>query len=447
MAEDLAAGPEKVIHADPTKDFFVKMITRDIALQDCIFDLLDNAIDGARRNNETETEQPLAGYFAEVSFNNAQFRITDNCGGIRLTDAIDHAFHFGKRPNSSSDISGGIGLYGIGMKRAIFKIGQMVEVISDAEDACFRVSVNVPEWEQKPEWDFEYEDFTRGEVRGTSILVTNLNPGIDLAFGDPVFLNELIRLIARDYAFFIAKGFRIQVNGQNVPSYSYQLRSNTNLKPASLSYQDNGVNIRIVAGVIDDLPDEIPEELSTKDTERYGWYIVCNDRIVLAADKTEATIWGDNGFRMWHPQYNGFAGFVFFHADDQRILPWTTTKRAVDSSSPLYRRTLNRLKELTAQFISYTNHRKNDLAAAKAAERPQEQINVYEPVQAEPEIRPMELPNLATDTSADPLVNVAYKRTVSELNEIRRHLGMKSMSNREIGIRTFEYFREVELGK
>ena len=28
--------------ADPTKDFFIDMITRDIGLDECIFDLLDN---------------------------------------------------------------------------------------------------------------------------------------------------------------------------------------------------------------------------------------------------------------------------------------------------------------------------------------------------------------------------------------------------------------------
>ena len=57
------AGSTKIIHADPTKDFFVKMITRDIDLQDCIFDLLDNAIDGARRSACEDQEKPLAGHF------------------------------------------------------------------------------------------------------------------------------------------------------------------------------------------------------------------------------------------------------------------------------------------------------------------------------------------------------------------------------------------------
>ncbi|WP_072395132.1 hypothetical protein [Hyphomicrobium sp. CS1GBMeth3] len=40
------AQPKKV-DANPTKAFFVRMITRDIALEDCVLDLIDNSIDGA----------------------------------------------------------------------------------------------------------------------------------------------------------------------------------------------------------------------------------------------------------------------------------------------------------------------------------------------------------------------------------------------------------------
>jgi hypothetical protein len=35
------------VDANPTKAFFVRMITRDISLEDCILDLIDNSVDGA----------------------------------------------------------------------------------------------------------------------------------------------------------------------------------------------------------------------------------------------------------------------------------------------------------------------------------------------------------------------------------------------------------------
>ena len=36
--------------ASPTKAFFVNMITRDISLEDCILDLIDNSVDSAWRS-------------------------------------------------------------------------------------------------------------------------------------------------------------------------------------------------------------------------------------------------------------------------------------------------------------------------------------------------------------------------------------------------------------
>jgi hypothetical protein len=423
------------------------MITRDIALQDCIFDLLDNSIDGARRTIPADSSKPLEGFGADIQFDRSGFKISDNCGGIRLSDAIDHAFHFGRKPDSPLEVDGGIGLYGIGMKRAIFKMGDLASVRSDAEDACFIVSVNVPEWERSPSWEFEYEDAERSGVRGTSIAISAPKPGIESAFGDPIFQNELIRQIARDYAFFIAKGFSITVNHQLVPSYKFELRSNENLAPALVTYEDGPVHVRISAGLIDDLSDDIPDNLLPKDVERFGWYVICNDRIVLAADKTDKTIWGDDGFAVWHPQYNGFAGFVFFEAEDQRLLPWTTTKRSIDVASPLFRRSLRKLKEPTAQFIAYTNQRKADLESAKSAERAMRPVDVYSTVRVGTETRAMTLPKFQAGSSTDAPVTIAYKRKPSELDEIRKYLGQRTMANAAIGVHTFEYFCKVELGK
>ena len=38
---------DNIIQGNPTKGFFIEMITRDISIKDAILDLLDNSIDGA----------------------------------------------------------------------------------------------------------------------------------------------------------------------------------------------------------------------------------------------------------------------------------------------------------------------------------------------------------------------------------------------------------------
>src|SRR5262245_6641840 len=106
-SDELADTPDvtpKRVHADPTKDFLVTMITRDISLLDCIFDLLDNSVDGARRGHDKPASpQPFEEARISLSFSDRNFAIVDNCGGISLSDAINYAFHFGRRPGSASD--------------------------------------------------------------------------------------------------------------------------------------------------------------------------------------------------------------------------------------------------------------------------------------------------------------------------------------------------------
>src|SRR5215469_15296234 len=118
--------------ANPTKEFFVRMITQDISLEDCILDLIDNSVDGAWR---CEGSQPvglaetadLTKYKITITARPDYFRIEDNCGGMSLHDAANHAFTFGRRKGDEhTDYS--IGVYGIGMKRAVFKLGGNIRI-------------------------------------------------------------------------------------------------------------------------------------------------------------------------------------------------------------------------------------------------------------------------------------------------------------------------------
>src|ERR1700722_9297210 len=93
----LPEQPVRVIHADPSKDFFVRMVTRDISLTDCIFDLLDNSVDGARKCIQGSGTTSLAAFSVEITLSASKFQMIDNCGGISLSAAIDYAFHFGRK--------------------------------------------------------------------------------------------------------------------------------------------------------------------------------------------------------------------------------------------------------------------------------------------------------------------------------------------------------------
>src|SRR5580692_4252845 len=126
MATGGEAMETLVADASPTRWFFVDMLTRDISLQDCILDLIDNCLDGARRSMDGGTAKTLPAnayedYSCSVTLSRARFEIKDNCGGIPIDIAEKYAFRFGRDPKAPKD-KYGVGIYGIGMKRAIFKI-------------------------------------------------------------------------------------------------------------------------------------------------------------------------------------------------------------------------------------------------------------------------------------------------------------------------------------
>ena len=60
------------VEASPTKGFFIYMITRDIQIQPAIVELIDNAIDGARR---IRTDEDYSGLKIEIFFRKKLFFI------------------------------------------------------------------------------------------------------------------------------------------------------------------------------------------------------------------------------------------------------------------------------------------------------------------------------------------------------------------------------------
>ena len=57
-----ASGVESfVVQGEPTKDFFISMLVRDIGLIPAIVDLVDNSVDGGRRLRPADALAPALG--------------------------------------------------------------------------------------------------------------------------------------------------------------------------------------------------------------------------------------------------------------------------------------------------------------------------------------------------------------------------------------------------
>src|SRR5438046_5359219 len=109
------------------------MFTRDISADDCVLDLIDNSIDALIRQEKLDMDKtlgpsrPVPSRKARITVrvSTKEVVVEDDCGGIGLHKAKDEIFNFGHSNRGIQDLtSRGIGAYGFGLKRAIFKLGR-----------------------------------------------------------------------------------------------------------------------------------------------------------------------------------------------------------------------------------------------------------------------------------------------------------------------------------
>jgi hypothetical protein len=434
--------------ANPTKAFFVKIITRDITLTDCIFDLIDNSVDGAWRLEGSQPmglslETDLSKYKIEVEADADHFRIADNCGGITFDDAAEYAFTFGRGEDDAPD-KYSIGVYGIGMKRAVFKIGSNIKIrstyVGPKGPEAFVVPINVPEWmsPERKNWDFDIEADEPLPQPGVEIDITDLDEQILPSFNDPAFIQNLRRTIGRDYALHLRRGLKILVNGEDVKGWEIELRESDNFAPLRTRYEDDEegkkVVVEILAGMAAPPPEDAGAESPIDGETRSGWYVVCNGRIVLSADKSIVSGWGSDDWPRWHPQYAGFIGLIFFSSETASALPLTTTKRSIDGTSNVFRRAMPRMRDVSKKWIAYTNARKQTLDDARKLEAEAKPKSIY----AVSESREVRLPVLAKKSSI-PSGTISYAMPISRIKSLADEFGNINMSYREVGMKSFEH--------
>jgi hypothetical protein len=360
----------KPVDASPVKSFFVTMLTRDIKLEEAILDLLDNCVDGILRSKKEDGgTKPYRGFKAEIEFKKDSFMISDNCGGIPWS-LHSYAFRMGRASDRPADAPGTHGVYGIGLKRAIFKMGEDCLISTQNGEHGYDVEIK-PEWIADEEsWEIPVRAAKKSmREDGTTIVIGKLYPGIAARFSEDVkaFKANLHNMVATHYAFIIDKGFEVKINGDLVQPRPTRLiftkepkgKKAPSIQPFIFKTKTKeGVEVFLTVGFTRPIPsqDEIANEQEDK---RYssldaGWTILCNDRAVLYCDRSELTGWGEAGVPRYHTQFIAISGVVEFRSDDASKLPTTTTKRGIDASSRLYLQIKNKMREGMRLFTNYT---------------------------------------------------------------------------------------------
>lgn len=359
------------VRADPDKLFFIENLIKDIELIPAILDLVDNSVDSARRI-ALESAQPktgggddleaspidlpegsFAGLHVDLTIGPDSFEIRDNCGGISLDVARKYAFRFG-RSRDFEGVPGSVGEFGVGMKRALFKLGRWFSVESRSDTEWFDLEVDVDEWVREGlenDWTFRFRAAESGlprpsaDERGTAIRVAKLHDSVKSDFQDDNavgLLREQLRL--RHQAALDLK-LEMTLNGERLTGLTPVLMSGADFRPIRQTYLieegEGTLTVEIVAGIVDTDRREISRDEGQaenfRSTSEAGWWVFCNNRLLLVADKTAETGWG-NGAASYHPQYRLFRGYVYMSSLDAALLPWNTTKTGVDADSRVWRR-------------------------------------------------------------------------------------------------------------
>lgn len=344
------------VDASPTKAFFVDIITKDILVDEAILDLVDNCIDGAKRLRPGENPD-FSGLQVDIVANGDQFRIGDNCGGIPLEIARKYAFKFGRAANFvPTDRS--VGQFGVGMKRALFKMAKNFSVKSIEREHSFEIEVDVEQWASDDiNWDFDVKNLVDGphpaDKTGTTLEIKVLDPEVADTLAETTFEVALGRGIRVRHQDAMSRGLSIRLNGVTLLSTSLRLKVGEVTWPMRKEFIDpidsSTLTTRIFAGVAD------------SDRAKAGWYVFCNGRCILEADQSETTGWNSviegGGIRTpkYHNQFARFRGFAFLDSIDASILPWNTTKTGLDPETAAYRLLIRRLITATRPVIDFLN--------------------------------------------------------------------------------------------
>lgn len=450
------------VDASPVKSFFVSMLTRDIQLEEAILDLLDNCVDGILRSKGGNGSRPYEGFNANITFSADSFSIHDNCGGIpwRLHS---YAFRMGRAPDRPRDESGSVGVYGIGMKRAIFKMGMHCLISTRNEEDQYEVEIT-PDWiTNENEWEIPVREADNSaDYDGTTIVVGDLYPGIAKTFGEGAksFSSDLRRMIATHYAYIIDKGFEVTVNGDRVRPRTTRLVHDKRdaapadaIRPYVFKTAADGVQVYLAVGFTRPIPseDEVREEqeAARHSSVDAGWTILCNDRAVLYCDRSELTGWGEAGVPRYHTQFIAISGIVDFRSEDPSKLPTTTTKRGIDASSSLYLQVKNKMREGMRLFTDYTNKWKG------LAEESKHHIEQGTPLSLE-ELRSTTQQLTFSNTRTLPIGEqyrpklplpprreqttrrISFVKEISKIRTVANYLGDSDMQPSEVGEDCFE---------
>ncbi|MFG0414632.1 ATP-binding protein [Pseudomonas sp. zjy_8] len=345
---------ELTVDTRPSKEVVVNSLTRDIAIDACIFDLIDNSIDAARDtifkiNKDLDRGAPpetYSGYKIDLTIDGTSLVISDNCGGISPDLLEKSALRFGEK--SSHNL--GIGVFGVGLNRAIFKIGKSTTINTDTGLERCLIEIKTDEYLSSADWSLPASKLPSEGRKGTKITTTELSSETSQLFADSEWIDKLQRETGIRYGKQIAKGLEISINKLSIEPRIVEIRQDSPYNSQSKFFRVGSTTIYIEAGqhIKHRFSAEVDydKEKNAELTDEYGWTVYCNERAILICDKSWKTGWD----KKFHTEFYGFVGNIYFTDSNPANLPWNTTKTDVDLNNSAYQLSLEDMRKFVDKW-------------------------------------------------------------------------------------------------
>lgn len=360
----------------------------------------------------------------------------------------DQVFRFGSKVDKLHNPT--LGMYGIGLKRSIFKIGDDITLETHDGINYSLMKLNVPTWEDETKaWDIPFETETSNLTTNpyTHISILNLHSEIKSQFKSDVFINDLIETIAKTYCLIIKENIDIILNGIRIVPYDLYVQEDANYKPSVIIDNYNGIKIKIICFIDPSQGTRLKNAIN-----RTGWNVFCNKRLILANDITELTGWtkgkeDKSSLPKYHSLFNEFRGMVFLEANNPFDLPLNTSKTKLNSESPTYHYILQIMIKAARPIIDYIYEIKS--IQNQEVEALEEEISKPEDITYNPKNE--EVINFNTNNafsapkvsnSVSTTAKISYSKDKEQIDKVKRMLEVKT--NREVGEKTFEYYLSME---
>lgn len=237
------------------------------------------------------------------------------------------------------------------------------------------------------------------------------------------------------YSLFLNRYVNVKLNGFLIEPTRLPITGSDKISTAVQNFQYENVYLELIAGLSD--------RKSGWTTESAGWYIVCNGRVVVNADKTNLTGWGLFG-PQYVSKYRAFLGLAFFFCQDPAKLPWTTTKRGLNVESIVYQKARKEMAAISRPVFTFLNDMYSNEDVEEVEER--RMVETLEPV----ELKDIRLkPNtgftvLMEKPKKSNIVTVQFRVDKSKINKIKKRINKPNISAGNVGLYALDYFIKNE---